>query len=110
MAQEAARFSDADLDKELATAVRRAAHAESFGPGTDPNASLWLEVVTQERQDRAERDTVWRLSRADVEQLAGRPVTSDEVERVAFAIDNSTANETVSAVVEQVCGLADEEE
>lgn len=51
--------------------------------------------------DRADR-TVWRVTAADLDALAGRALTDDELARVANAIDHSTANESIAAAVDQV--------
>lgn len=62
-------------------------------------------LLTPAREDR----TAYRLTYADLDAIAGRELTDEEVQRVAVAIDNSTAGDAVAAAVEQVTGLADED-
>lgn len=50
-------------------------------------------------------DVLYSITRADVEDLAGRSVTDTEAERIARAIEHSTVGECVAAAVEQVVGV-----
>lgn len=67
-----------------------------------------VRVSPSDRQARDDR-TVWRVTAADLDALAGRELTEEELQRVAKAIDHSTAGEAVEAAVEQVAGLRDDE-
>lgn len=50
---------------------------------------------------------LYAVTRGDVEERAGRPVTDDEADRIGRAIEHSTVSECVEGAVEQVVGFDD---
>jgi hypothetical protein len=54
--------------------------------------------------------TVWRLVASDIDAVAGRELTDDELDFVARALDNSTVNECVIGAVDQIPGHLDDED
>jgi hypothetical protein len=63
-------------------------------------------LAADAQADRSNR-TAWRVTAADLDALAGRELTDDELERAATCIDNSTANEAIAAAVDQVVGYSE---
>ena len=59
-----------------------------------------------------DRDTavVWAIHRGKLDEIAGRPVTDEEVSRVAIALEFSTVPDAVSDVVFAVCGSAEDDD
>jgi hypothetical protein len=53
--------------------------------------------------------TVWRVTAADLDRLAGYELSGDELERITVAIDHSTANESIEAAVAQIAHSKEED-
>lgn len=66
------------------------------------------EVITMVAED--EDQPVYVVTRARIEELAGREVTAEEFARIAKCIEFSTIDECVMGAVEQVTGLPEEDD
>lgn len=55
-------------------------------------------------------DPIFTYTREQAEIRAGRAITDDEAERIARAVEHSTVYEAIDGAIEQVCGLADDDD
>lgn len=65
-----------------------AANAESEDSDTEP----------EDRNDR----TVWRLTAADLDDHAGRTLTDEQLDAIAFSMDHSSVSECVHGAIDQL--------
>lgn len=72
----------------------------TFSTEEEARVDDWTEAWAKE-PDRTDR-TAWRVTAADLDEMAGRELTDEELTRIVSGILNSTASEAIEAAVDQV--------